>query len=141
MAGVEGVFSGENLRNLPVLFAGLLMAILFLQSGLDKVFNYKGNLEWLTGHFGKSPLKGTVGLMLPVLTLMEVATGLLSSVGIIYYLLAGTLAFLFAAGAMGALTLTALFFGQRMAQDYPGAAVLVPYFILSLMLMYLSVPR
>ena len=54
-----------------------LLAILFLQSGLDKVFNYKGNLEWLTGHFEKSPLKGTVGLLMPVITLLEVAAGLM----------------------------------------------------------------
>lgn len=141
MAGLEGIFSGDNLRNLPVLFAGLLFAILFLQSGLDKVFDYKGNLEWLTGHFEKSPLKGTVGLMLPLLTLMEVATGLLSLVGIVYHLIAGSLALLFAAGALGAATLTALFFGQRMAKDYPGAVSLVPYFLVALVIMYLSLPR
>lgn len=141
MAGVEGITSSENLRNLPVLFCGLLFAILFIQSGLDKVFNYKGNLEWLTAHFEKSPLKGTVGMMLPVLTLMEVATGVLSIIGIGYYFLAGSLSVLFAAGALGAATLTALFFGQRMAQDYPGAASLVPYFFIALVMMYLSVPR
>ena len=38
-------------KNLPALFAGLLVAILFIQSGLDKGFDWKGNLEWLTGHF------------------------------------------------------------------------------------------
>jgi hypothetical protein len=38
------------------------------------------------------------------------------------------------------LTLTALFFGQRIAKDYPGAAVLVPYFLLTLVLMYLASP-
>ena len=41
-------------KNLPALFAGLLVAILFIQSGLDKVFDWKGNLEWLTGHFSKT---------------------------------------------------------------------------------------
>ena len=132
------MFTRDLIQHLPVLFASLLFAILFLQSGLDKVFNYKGNLEWLTGHFEKSPLKGTVGMMLPVLTLMEVATGALSAVAIIYFLLTGSLLLVFAAGALGAATLCALFFGQRMAQDYPGAATLVPYFILALMMMYLS---
>jgi hypothetical protein len=30
----------------------------------------------------------------------------------------------------------ALFFGQRLAKDYPGAATLVPYFLLSLVAIY-----
>lgn len=133
--------SDALLKNLPMLFAALFVAVLFLQSGLDKVFNYKGNLEWLTGHFEKSPLKGTVPMMLPVLTLMEVATGLLSAAGIVYFFAAGSAVVIFAASILAAASLTALFFGQRMAQDYPGAAVLVPYFILSLLMMYLSLPR
>ena len=127
--------------NLPLLFTTIFVAILFLQSGLDKVFNYKGNLEWLTGHFKKSPLGGTVGIMLPVLTAMEVATGILSLTGLIYFLVTGAVSLIFYASILAAASLTALFFGQRVAQDYPGAAVLVPYFLLSLLMMYLSLPR
>jgi hypothetical protein len=41
---------------------------------------------------------------------------------------------------LGALSILALFFGQRVAKDYPGAAVLVPYFILLLILIYLTNP-
>jgi hypothetical protein len=48
---------------------------------------------------------------------------------------------MFAAGALGAASITALFFGQRLAKDYAGAAVLVPYFILMLALMLLTTPR
>ena len=44
-------------------FAVSFLAILFLQSGLDKVFDWKGNLEWLKGHFAKSILAG----MIPIL--------------------------------------------------------------------------
>jgi diacylglycerol kinase len=36
-----------------------------------------------------------------------------------------------------AVVLIALFFGQRMAKDYAGAAVLVPYFLLTLVTIYL----
>jgi diacylglycerol kinase len=36
-----------------------------------------------------------------------------------------------------AVALIALFFGQRMAKDYAGAAVLVPYFLLTLITIYL----
>ena len=129
----------ENLvRHLPLLFAALFTAILFIQSGMDKVFDWKGNLGWLTGHFEKTFVAGTVPIMLATITLMELATGLLATAGIFYFLAAGSTAVIFISGVLGAATITALFFGQRIAKDYPGAAVLVPYFILMLILMYLA---
>jgi len=127
-------------RNLPALFAALFVAILFIQSGLDKVFDWKGNLEWLTGHFSKTFLAGMVPMMLGTITLMELATGLLAAIGIIYFLAAGSTVLIFWSAALGATALTALFFGQRVAKDYPGAAVLVPYFILTIILMFLTTP-
>ncbi len=68
-------------RNLPALFAALLVAILFIQSGLDKVFDWRGNLDWLTGHFSKTFLSRTVLPMLATITVMELATGFLSGIG------------------------------------------------------------
>ena len=128
------------LRNLPALFAALFVAILFIQSGLDKVLDWKGNLEWLTGHFSKTFLARLVPIMLVTVTVMEVATGLLAAVGIIYFLVEETLILIFYASIVGSASLAALFFGQRIAKDYPGAAVLVPYFILLLILMFLTNP-
>jgi len=130
----------EILTNLPALFAALFTAILFLQSGLDKVFDWKGNLGFLTDHFSKTFVAGTVPMMLATITFMEIATGILAAAGVVYFLAAGSLTVIFYAGALGAASITALFFGQRIAKDYPGAAVLVPYFILMLITMYLSRP-
>jgi len=130
----------ELIRNLPALLAALFTAILFIQSGFDKVFDWKGNLGWLTGHFEKTFVAGMVPIMLATITVMEVATGLLAAAGIVYFLVAGSLSLIFISGVLGALTLTALFFGQRIAKDYPGAAVLVPYFLLTLVLIYLASP-
>ena len=127
-------------KNLPALFSALLVSILFIQSGLDKVFDWKGNLEWLTGHFSKTFLSGMVPMMFATITIMEIATGLLAAVGIIYFLAAGSTVLIFYASVIGAASVTALFFGQRVAKDYPGAAVLVPYFILMILLMYLTRP-
>jgi len=121
--------------------AAAFVAVLFIQSGLDKVFDWKGNLEWLTGHFSKTFVAGTVPMMLATITVMEVATGFLSAAGIIYFLATGSPAVMFAAGALGAVSITALFFGQRLAKDYAGAAVLVPYFIVMLALMLLTGSR
>lgn len=131
----------QILRNFPALFAALLVAILFIQSGLDKVFDWKGNVEWLTGHFAKTFLAPMVSMMLATITVMELAAGFLSAAGIVYFLATGSLAVIFWASVIGAASITALFFGQRVAKDYPGAAVLIPYFILLLVLMYLTNPR
>jgi hypothetical protein len=128
------------LKNLPALFAGLLVAILFIQSGVDKVVDWNGNLEFLKSHFSKSFLAPLVLPMLATVTVMELATGFLSAAGIIYFLTGGTLTLIFYAGVIGAASITALFFGQRVAKDYAGAAVLVPYFILLLLLIYLTNP-
>lgn len=130
----------DILKHLPALFAALFVAVLFIQSGLDKVFDWKGNLGWLTGHFSKTFLAGMVPMMLATITLMEVATGFLAAVGIVYFLVARSLILIFVASVVGAASITALFFGQRLAKDYPGAAVLVPYFILMLILMVLTSP-
>ena len=130
----------EIFKNLPALFSALLVSILFVQSGLDKVFDWKGNLEWLTGHFSKTFLAGMVPMMLATVTVMELATGVLAAVGVVYFLISGSLALIFSASVVGAASITALFFGQRVAKDYPGAAVLVPYFILLILLMYLTKP-
>jgi hypothetical protein len=104
-------------------------AILFLQSGLDKIVDRRGNLEWLTGHFAKSPLAGIVGVLFSIITMMELAAGALSAIGCIMILLRHDSTIAFYGATLSALALLALFFGQRMAKDYPGAAALVPYFL------------
>ncbi len=127
-------------KNLPALLGALIVSILFIQSGLDKVFDWKGNLEWLTGHFSKTFLRGTVPPMLATITVMELATGLLSSIGLVYFLISGSTVLIFYASVLGAASIVALFFGQRVAKDYAGAAVLIPYFILLIILMHLTNP-
>ncbi|MEO7660404.1 MAG: DoxX family protein [Pyrinomonadaceae bacterium] len=130
----------EIATHLPALLSALLIAVLFIQSGLDKVFDWKGNFEWLNGHFSKTFLSRFVPIMLAKLTVLELATGVLSVAGIVYFLAVGSTVLIFWAAALGALTVVGLFFGQRVAKDYPGAAVLVPYFILLIALLYLTNP-
>src|SRR5687768_17795422 len=100
-------------KNLPALFAALLVSILFIQSGLDKVFDWKGNLDWLTGHFSKTFMAPMVPALLATITIMELAAGLMAAVGIIYFLATGSTSVMFYSSVIGAASLTALFFGQR----------------------------
>ncbi len=114
------------------LLAAAFLGILFLQSGLDKVFDRKGNLEWLTGHFAKSPLGGVVPLLLSVVTLLELAAGTLSAVGAVELALGSTPRLALAGAVVAGSAIVCLFLGQRLAKDYAGAAGLVPYFLVSL---------
>lgn len=125
----------------PLLFMQVscltLLAILFLQSGLDKVFNYKGNLEWLQSHFAKSPLSGTVGLLMPAITILEVAAGVCAAIGVVTLLMSASTSFGMLGAQLSVLSILALFFGQRMAQQYDGAASLTTYFLISILTVYL----
>jgi uncharacterized membrane protein YphA (DoxX/SURF4 family) len=114
----------------------VFFAILFLQSGLDKVMDWKGNLEWLTGHFSKSFLSRMVPIMLATLTVVEIVAGAVSALGVIEVLVYKTYCLAFVGTALSALSLVMLFFGQRIAKDYAGAGGLVPYFTLAIINLY-----
>src|SRR5467141_135035 len=128
--------SGMTLLLLRILVSAFL-AILFLQSGIDKVVDRQGNLEWLKGHFAKSPLAGMVPLLFTVLTIIEIAAGALSGIGFLALLFAHNPVFSFYGAIISAIAILCLFFGQRMAKEYAGAAVLVPYFLVTLVAIYM----
>jgi uncharacterized membrane protein YphA (DoxX/SURF4 family) len=126
-----------NATNSMQILASAFLAILFLQSGLDKIFDRKGNLDWLTGHFAKSPLAGMVPLLLVAITILETAAGALSAIGCLLLIFRHDATIAFYGALISAIAILTLFFGQRMAKEYPGAAVLVPYFLLTLVAIYL----
>jgi len=121
---------------LQILISAFL-AILFFQSGIDKVVDRRGNVEFLQGHFAKSPLAGIVPLLVTLITILEVLAGALSAIGCVVILAAHNSVIAFYGAVISAISILALFFGQRMAKDYAGAAVLVPYFLLCLVAIYL----
>src|SRR5438094_10411663 len=117
------------------------LAILFLQSGIDKVVDRRGNLEWLKGHFAKSPLAGTVPGLLSAITILEISAGALSAIGCAVIIFSHDSTLAFYGAVISTIAIVALFFGQRMAKDYAGAAVLVPYFLLALSAIYVLAQR
>jgi hypothetical protein len=119
------------------IFGSAFLAILFLQSGIDKVIAHRSNLEWLKGHFAKSPLGGVVPILLAAITILEVTAGALSAIGCIILIVSRESTVAFYGAVISAVVIIALFFGQRMAKEYAGAAVLVPYFLLTLVTIYL----
>ncbi len=119
--------------NLLALFIGIFWAILFLQSGLDKVFDWKGNLGWLKGHFEKSILKSVVTPMLGLLTLIELLAGAISAYGVIHLLVTGYKNWIVTGLILSIVSLLMLFFGQRIAKDYTGAQTIAIYFGVALL--------
>ena len=122
-----------NLLNIVQSLIGFFLSIALLQSGLDKIIDRKGNLEWLSGHFSNSPLRGLVPLLLNVVTVLEIFAGSCSLIGSFVNLVNGNNMLLTAGLLVAALNFLALFFGQRIAKDYEGSAVLVNYFILNVL--------
>src|SRR5437868_14060937 len=127
----------ENANWLLQILVSIFLAILFLQSGIDKVADRRGNLEFLRGHFAKSPLAGIVPFLVTVVSILEIVGGGLSAIGCILIILNRDPTLAFCGAVVSAISITALFFGQRMAKDFAGAAVLVPYFLLTLVAIYL----
>src|SRR6476661_10277942 len=99
------------------ILASAFLAILFLQSGIDKILDRRGNFEWLRGHFAKSPFAGIVPALLICITILEVAAGALSAVGCVFIILSRDPTVAFYGAAISAVTVLALFFGQRIAKE------------------------
>ena len=70
-------------------------------------------------------------------TVIELAAGVFSGLGALVLFLGGGTGFAFLGAWFATLALLMLFFGQRLAKDYAGAAVLVNYFLLSLAGLYM----
>ena len=119
------------------LFISLFVAILFTQSGLDKIINWSGEKEFYHAHFSKSILRDSISLIMPVLTAFELLAGFLSGLGLIFLLITGKNHIAALGMILAALSTCMLFFGQRVAKDYEGSAVLVPYFLVTMAGLYL----
>ncbi len=125
------------IENSTVLVLLIFLVITFLQSGLDKIVDWKGNLEWLKGHFSKTPFKNMVPVLLFVVMVMEVLAGLFSAIGCVQVLLSGESTFAFYGGILACISLLMLLFGQRIAKDYEGAKTIVIYLIPAIFLVFL----
>lgn len=118
-----------------ILTAGccVFLAIVFLQSAYDKLFNYKGNLDWLKGHFAASPFKNSVPVLLAVLTVLESLSGLGCAVGAVFCWTATGRVIGLTGLLLAGISLLSLLLGQRLAKDYAGAASLTGYFIVAML--------
>ena len=109
------------------------LAITFIQSGYDKLFYWKDNLDWLKEHFAKTKLKNLVRLALLNILVLELISGILCVVGGIELFVSNGRTFGLYGAVFSCITLLMLLFGQRLAKDYDGAKTIVIYFIPAVM--------
>ena len=110
----------------------LFLSIVMIQSGLDKVIDWKGNQSFLVEHFSKTFLSKLVNPLLLSILILEIAAGVLCLFGSFISLIHNNTQFIKIGFILVAIDLIALVFGQRIAKDYVGAAVLVNYFVLTI---------
>ena len=120
----------------PILILALL-AVTFLQSGYDKIKDWKGNVEWLKSHFAQSILANQVPLALFTILILEIFSGVLCVSGIIELFGSPSSEVGLYGAVLSSITLIFLLFGQRIAKDYDGARTIVIYFIPAVMAVYL----
>ena len=120
-------------NNSPELLILIFLIVTFLQSGLDKITDWNGNVSFIKGHFKNSPLKNIVPLLLVIIIVTELLAGLFMIYGIYEIIVKRTTLFGLLGIQLSAITLIFLLIGQRLAKDYNGAMTLAVYFIVSIL--------
>ena len=111
------------------IFVSVFFSIVFFQSGIDKIIDRKGNLEFFKNHFKDTPLDKIFSPALSILAFLEITTAGICLFGFIYSLIYADAVFIFYGLLLSGLVLLMLLFGQRVAKDYIGAADITVYFI------------
>ena len=132
----------ENLIQIATKFAPhllilMFLAITFLQSGIDKISDWNGNLTFLKEHFSKTFLRKSVPLMLGIILFGEIIVGFLSLIGVVQIYISEVTTIGFYASVIAAKILLLLLFGQRVAKDYAGAMTISVYFMVTVFGVYL----
>ena len=113
-------------------------SIVFVQSGLDKVFDKKGNMTFLRKLLGDFFHQNLITVAFISVTILELTSGFLCIAGIFEFLFQDS-SFLGLIGLIaGSIALLILLFGQRVSKNYEGAKTLAIYFILSIIGVLLS---
>jgi hypothetical protein len=117
------------------------LAILFLQSGLDKLFDYQGNKSYIAGYLEKSPLRRFTGLLFFIIMMLEVLAGAASAAGCALLMLGQPSVIAWTGAALSTASVLSLFMGQRLAKDYAAANGMVSYFLACLAALLILAPR
>ena len=122
----------DNL-DFPLLSVLIFHSIVFTQSGLDKILNWKSNYDFtketLSSKFPSLIVKSSLFIVL----LLEFFGGIFSTIGSFYIFLDNKCIWFSQLGlCFCSLALLILMFGQRVSQNYVDAKTIAIYFIVSI---------
>ena len=129
----EVFFNEILIINLIQSLIAIFISIALIQSGIDKINDRKGNLDWLIDHFSNTIFNNYVPFLLSILTVVELLSGIILITGALFNLLYSNFYILIVGFLLSSVNFIFLFLGQRIAKDYAGAAVIVNYFILNIL--------
>ena len=115
----------------------LFLIVTFIQSGIDKLLDWKGNVAFIADHFKNSPLKNSVPLLLGIILILEIVAGFFMCVGVFQLYTSEAKEIASLGIELSGITLIFLLIGQRLAKDYAGAMSLAVYFIITVLGVYL----
>ena len=118
-------------EKIAFLFVLAFFLIVFIQSGVDKVFDFKGNLSFLNDLLGAFFSRPLITIALISVPILELLSGLLCLIGIVDVLFNGSNFIGLLGLIVGSFALLVLLFGQRVSKNYDGAKTIAIYFILS----------
>ena len=119
-----------NATEIVQILSSIFFAIVFFQSGADKVIDRKGNLKFFENHFKNTLFHKIHSQALTALMLSELIAASLCAYGCIYSIVYKNTGFIFYGLLFTNFILLSLLLGQRIAKDYVGAADITIYFIL-----------
>ena len=119
-----------NAIEIVQILSSIFFAIVFFQSGIDKVIDRKGNINFFENHFKNTLFHKIHAQALTALMLLELIAASLCAYGCIYSIVYKNTDFIFYGLFVTSFILLSLLLGQRIAKDYVGAADITIYFIL-----------
>ena len=127
----------NSIKHITEILLLAFLAITFLQSGLDKIFDWKGNVSWLKEHFSKTFMAKMVTFNVAIVLVFELVAAILCVLGVYQLIANNNKVFGLYGAVLSCVVLILLLFGQRVAKDYDGARTIAIYFIPAIFAVFL----
>ena len=127
----------NSIKHITEILLLAFLAITFLQSGLDKIFDWKGNVSWLKEHFSKTFMAKMVTFNVAIVLVFELVAAILCVLGVYQLIANNNKVFGLYGAILSCVVLILLLFGQRVAKDYDGARTIAIYFIPAIFAVFL----
>ncbi len=124
------------MNNVASILVLIFLTITFIQSAVDKLFDWKESVFWLKEHFFETVFAKFIPISLTILVALEIISGVLSAVGVIRLIVFNDRVFGFYGSLFSCISLLIMLLAQRIAKDYEGAKLITMYFIPAVLVVY-----